>query len=177
MDRKILNTLEANDLLRDVAKHLDTTDLKSWKQVADFVMLSVEYIPELMFSLEVLTMERPCLLWFPDKKDQSVDDLVVRTIAEFQKRFDRYPNLLMINPQTAEGLESFDFTVRDIEVSITNAILPGRVWVGIDERVKPDPVLYTSGYGVVGIRRAIGLLWYRTVGEFLLRIGVIHDDK
>lgn len=127
--RKILNTLEANDLLGVVANHVDKRGKPSFDKLADFVMLSVEYIPELMHALEV-HMVNQFLLWYPDSKDQTVDDLVSCAIDEFVRRYQEYPVMMMINPQTADKLTSlFDVQSR-IEVNITNYILPGRVWLG-----------------------------------------------
>jgi hypothetical protein len=124
-DKVILNTLEANELLREVHSHLDDPESAAWKRLTDFVMLSVEYIPELMEEFNKIVETLPYLLWF--KEDgQTTTDMLEAAWAEFLKRFGKTPTFIMMNPNT-----QYDGELTTIKVTYSNAVLPGHVWLGI----------------------------------------------
>lgn len=128
IDRLVLSTLEANDLLREVNRHIDNPKLPAWKKVSDFVMMSVEYIPTLMDMFEKVDMsELPYLLWYREN-DETVEEMIDKGIEVFIEKHGESPNFAMVHPLTACGAE---LTVRGIKVQESDFVLLNRVWLGI----------------------------------------------
>lgn len=125
-DRKILNTLEANDLLRAVNKHLDDPNIPEWKKLADYVMLMVEYVPELVALVEGSSMET--LLWYRDG-EATVGELITNAYEAFYARHKKKPNFITVHPSML--VPETHYMVNDVNVGASNAVLPNHVFLGI----------------------------------------------
>jgi hypothetical protein len=74
------------------------------------------------------------MLWF-DHSDRPLNEKVKLAATHFQKKYGRTPDLVLVNPNMMAA--DSDSTVmhygKEIHVRPYRPVLPGHLWVGIDE--------------------------------------------
>lgn len=73
------------------------------------------------------------LLWFDDSKRTLIEKIKVAA-THFQKKYGRTPDLCLVHPSAmTESLEVVPHYGKDIHVRLYRPVLPGHLWIGIDE--------------------------------------------
>jgi hypothetical protein len=77
------------------------------------------------------------LLWF-DNSTTPFSKKIEKVADYYQKKYGLQPNLVLVHPSMLEGNTHLSL-VDGIAVRPYRPILPGHIWIGIDEDKEPKP--------------------------------------
>jgi len=72
------------------------------------------------------------LLWF-DNSSRTLSEKVKLAAHHFQRKYGRTPDLCLVHPGQMEKHDVVPFYGSDIHVRPYRSVLPGHLWIGIDE--------------------------------------------
>ena len=73
------------------------------------------------------------MLWWMDKHStMTLDQQIKRAAAHYEKKYERKPNLCLINPGMMGPAEPA-VDVKGITVRAYGPVLPGQIWIGVED--------------------------------------------
>lgn len=69
------------------------------------------------------------MIWF-DNSNKPLGDKVNDATEYYTKKYNKTPNLCLVHPKMLEGI---DVILNTIEIRPYRPVLPGHIWIGIDE--------------------------------------------
>lgn len=75
------------------------------------------------------------MLWFDDS-NRTLPEKVERAGSFYREKFGRSPNLCLVNPESCDIKEG---VFAGVELRQARMVLPGHLWIGVDEEAAPKP--------------------------------------
>ncbi len=75
------------------------------------------------------------MLWFDDS-NRTLPEKVARAGTFYRDKFGRSPNLCLVNPESCDIKEG---VIAGIELRQARMVLPGHLWIGVDEEAAGKP--------------------------------------
>jgi hypothetical protein len=75
------------------------------------------------------------MLWF-DNSNATLEDKIKKAVEYYAKKYAKTPDLCLVNPVTMKNDMRIEatFMVGDVKVRPYRPVLPGHIWVGIEDK-------------------------------------------